>query len=66
MGGARCGGGTGYLRRLYEDPAYYDRLAKNGKAKINEVLGAETITALLKERLAPILQAADDAQADRA
>ena len=57
---------AGYLRRLYEDPAYYDRLAKNGKAKINEVLGAQTITALLKERLAPILQAADDAQADRA
>ena len=57
---------AGYLRRLYEDPAYYDRLAKDGKAKINEVLGAQTITALLKERLAPILQAADDAQADRA
>ena len=57
---------AGYMRRLYEDPAYYDRLAKNGKAKINEVLGAQTITALLKERLAPILQAAGDAQADRA
>ena len=57
---------AGYMRRLYEDPAYYDRLAKNGKAKINEVLGAQTITAMLKERLAPILQAAGDAQADRA
>ena len=43
---------AGYMRRLYEDPAYYDRLAKNGKAKINEVLGAQTITALLKERQA--------------
>jgi len=30
------------------------------------VLGAQTITAMLKERLAPILQAAGDAQADRA
>ena len=53
---------AGYMRRLYEDPAYYDRLAKNGKAKINEVLGAQTITAMLKERLTPILQAAYDAQ----
>ena len=55
---------AGYMRRLYEDPAYYDRLAKSGKAKINEVLGAQTITAMLKERLAPILQEVQ--QADRA
>ena len=45
---------AGYLRRLYEDRAYYEQLVVRAKIKIEECLGKDRIVELLESRMAEI------------
>lgn len=46
---------AGYLRKLYEDRAYYEQLAAAAKRKAEECLGKDRIVSLLEQRLGDIL-----------
>ncbi|MDD6057826.1 MAG: glycosyltransferase [Clostridiales bacterium] len=46
---------AGYLRKLYEDRAYYEQLAATAKRKAEECLGKDRIVSLLEQRLGDIL-----------
>lgn len=56
---ADIGQAAAYMRRLYEDQQYYDRIKKSAKQYIAERLSMERSSELMKKRISAIYETAD-------